>query len=291
MTLAFVKTIEEESQNVARPTVIFGTLLISAYVCVPFLVEAAHLSFVTGLIFMTLITYGSYSVLHDAVHGSISGAQTSCRWLNETLGYGAGWIMGVPLTAHRHVHLAHHRNTNINHHDPDLSYAKAESFWSGLLSFWKGATALQFSYYAKNRWDEKKGNQNFYFCLEVFAQIGLRLVIMWQVGWWLGLALFVISSFVAVTVLVYLFAYLVHRPHDVSGRYKDTSTILIRGWIGRLLTILWGYQNYHSIHHLYPRVPFYRYPAVFNKIKYEMVEAEAPIFNLTTKGLVRSEVL
>ena len=115
--------------------------------------------------------------------------------------------------------------------------------------------------------------------------MGVRLLVMWQVGWWLGLTLFIISSIIAVTILVYLFAYIVHRPHDQSGRYKDTSTILIKGPFGRILTVLWGYQNYHSVHHLYPRVPFYRYPDVFEEIRDEMTLRGAPIFHLTGTGL------
>ncbi len=282
--------VEEASANLAWPTVMLGIVLTAFYVLVPFLVHDAVITFGQGLFVMTLITYASYSVLHDAVHGAINGDLTEYRWINELLGYAAGWIMGVPLTAHRHVHLTHHRNTNIDGHDPDLSYAKAENFWLELLQFWDRATALQYKFYMKNRWNLKKGNQNRNFCLEILLQIGVRLLVMWQVGWWLGLGLFILSSVIAVTILVYLFAYIVHRPHDQSGRYKDTSTILIKGSLGQILTVLWAYQNYHSVHHLYPRVPFYRYPEVYEEIKDEMSAKGAPIFQLTGTGLANLKV-
>ena len=282
--------VEEASKDLAWPTVILGSVLTCVYLWVPFLVHGAVITFGQGLFVMTLITYASYSVLHDAVHGAISGDRAGYRWINESLGYAAGWIMGVPLTAHRHAHLAHHRNTNVDGQDPDVSYAKAENFWRELPQFWSGATALQYKFYLKNRWNLKKGNQNRYLCLEILAQVGVRLLVMWQVGWWLGLTLFIISSIIAVTILVYLFAYIVHRPHDQSGRYKDTSTILIKGPFGRILTVLWGYQNYHSVHHLYPRVPFYRYPDVFEEIRDEMTLRGAPIFHLTGTGLSNLKV-
>ena len=282
--------VEEASANLAWPTVMLGIVLTAFYVLVPFLVHDAVITFGQGLFVMTLITYASYSVLHDAVHGAINGDLTEYRWINELLGYAAGWIMGVPLTAHRHVHLTHHRNTNIDGHDPDLSYAKAENFWQELLQFWSRATALQYKFYMKNRWSLKKGNQNRNLCLEIFLQIGVRLLVMWQVGWWLGLTLFILSSVIAVTILVYLFAYIVHRPHDQSGRYKDTSTILIKGPLGQILTVLWAYQNYHSVHHLYPRIPFYRYPEVYQEIRDEMSAKGAPIFQLTGTGLANCKV-
>jgi beta-carotene hydroxylase len=68
----------------------------------------------------------------------------------------------------------------------------------------------------------------------------------------------------------------------------DTSTILVPDNIlGRLVTLAWVYQNYHSIHHLFPRVPFYRYPALFNDIEDTMVARGAPIYRLGWRGLER----
>ena len=79
--------VEEASTDLAWPTVILGTVLTSVYVWVPFLVHGAVITFGQGLFVMTLITYASYSVLHDAVHGAISGERTEYRWINESLGY------------------------------------------------------------------------------------------------------------------------------------------------------------------------------------------------------------
>ena len=72
---------------------------------------------------MAFLTYAAYTVLHDAVHGSINGSHKPLRWLNEALGYAMGWILMIPLTAHRHEHLAHHRNTNEPDADPDFVVA------------------------------------------------------------------------------------------------------------------------------------------------------------------------
>ena len=75
-----------------------------------------------GLLLMSVLTYAAYTVLHDAAHGSISGSHKELRWLNEMLGYMAAWVLMIPLTAHRHEHLAHHRHTN-EEGDPDLVVA------------------------------------------------------------------------------------------------------------------------------------------------------------------------
>ena len=52
-----------------------------------------------------------------------------------------------------------------------------------------------------------------------------------------------------------------------------------------LLNWVWVFQNYHSIHHLFPRVPFYQYQRLFRDIEEVMVAKGAPIYRLGTKGL------
>jgi beta-carotene hydroxylase len=85
---------------------------------------------------------------------------------------------------------------------------------------------------------------------------------------------------------MYLFAYVVHTPHAAVGRYVDTSTFIVPGKLGTLVTVLWGYQNYHSIHHLFPRVPFYRYADLFAEIEDIMIAKGAPIHRLYTGGKI-----
>jgi beta-carotene hydroxylase len=65
------------------------------------------------------------------------------------------------------------------------------------------------------------------------------------------------------------------------GPYVDTSTIVIPRLLSTLLRVLWGYQDYHSIHHLFPKVPFYRYRRLFNEIADRMDQMGAPVYRLT----------
>ena len=86
-------------------------------------------------------------------------------------------------------------------------------------------------------------------------------------------------------VLMFLFAYIVHAPHQGVGRYLDTSTIIAPQRWNKLVTVAWGFQNYHSIHHLFPRIPFYHYKKVFDDIEEIMVAKGAPIYRLSWRGL------
>jgi beta-carotene hydroxylase len=82
--------------------------------------------------------------------------------------------------------------------------------------------------------------------------------------------------------VLYLFAYIVHRPHAQAGRYVDTSTILLPA---PQLSWLWMFQNYHSIHHLFPRVPFYKYERLYTEIEDIMAAKGAPVYRMTARGL------
>ena len=275
----------------AWPTVILGFSVTLGYLATALLAVTGIMPLLLAIPLLMVLTYASYTIMHEAVHGSISGSNSSLRWLNELLGYMAGWVLMIPLTAHRHEHLAHHRNTNVPDADPDylITDMTRSPFHTMRAAF--RVLVNQYSYYLKNRWQVGAKSQNLYFCLEIFANLSLRAAIIAQ-GYWLeGVSLFLLTSLAGVALVMYLFAYIVHRPHDAVGSYVDTSTIVIPGVTGKVLTAMWGFQNYHSIHHLFPRVPFYRYKQLFGEIENIMVARGAPIYYLTPFGLKRNPSL
>jgi beta-carotene hydroxylase len=88
------------------------------------------------------------------------------------------------------------------------------------------------------------------------------------------------SNVLGLTFLGLVFAWIVHQPYGETARYKNTNTILLPAWIRRPATTLWLWQNYHSIHHLFPKVPFYQYEKLFNEIEPGMVERDSPIIRV-----------
>jgi beta-carotene hydroxylase len=282
--LAALTAAKQYMGGFAWPTVALGLGITLAYVATPLLVLSGSLPLLPALLLMSVLTYAAYTVLHDAAHGSIAGSHRELRWLNELLGYMAAWVLMIPLTAHRHEHLAHHRNTN-QQDDPDLVVADMNK------SPWHAARAAlqifasQYRYYFKHRWSKAPRSQNVYFCLEIIAAIAPRLAFI-AAGYWLeALLLFGVAGVIGIAILMYLFAYIVHTPHQSVGRYVDTSTFVIPGLSGKVMTLLWGYQNYHSIHHLFPRVPFYKYAQLFSDIEDIMAAKGAPIYTLQERGV------
>lgn len=270
---------------VAWPTVILGLIAGLSYVTTVAMALTGALSLWWAVPIVAVVTYASYTVAHDSIHGSISGNRVSMRWINKALGYMAAWVLMIPLTAHRHEHMAHHRHTNDRVDDPDFPVGRMQDSAPAAVRAAMQIIVGQFSHYFKYRWKQASARQNLVMCLEVAAAMVPRLAVLIS-GYWLeGLVLFVLAWLIGVIVLLYLFAYIVHRPHERVGRYIDTSTILLPGPLGTLLTWLWLFQNYHSIHHLFPRVPFYQYAKLYAEIEAVMVAKGAPIYRVTLRGL------
>ena len=270
--------------GVAWPTVWLGLGVVGAYVATPLAVAAGWLPLWVAVPLMAVLTYAAYTILHESVHGSISGSDSGWRWLNELLGYLAAQILMIPLTAHRHEHLAHHRNTNDAQADPDYGLGGMGRSPLHAVHCVLKSLGGQLGYYRRHRWQQGPRSQDIRLCLELAVSILLRLAFVAQGLWLEGLLLFVVGGLGGIVLLAYLFAYVVHTPHSARGRYVDTSTILVPGPFGQLVTALWGYQNYHSIHHLFPRIPFYRYPEVFVRLEPTMRAMGAPIYVLGRGG-------
>ena len=270
---------------VAWPTIVLGLVLGASYFATVIMALTGDLSLWLAVPVVAVLTYLNYTILHESVHGSISGNRRSLRWINKAMGYMAAWILMIPLTAHRHEHIAHHRHTNDAATDPDFHIVQMRGSLAAALRATVRASINQFSYYSKNRWAVAPAKQNVILCLEVAAALIPRLAVFAAGYWAEGLALFVLGWLMGATVLLYLFAYLVHQPHDRTGRYVDTSTILLPRPLRTPFTWLWMFQNYHSIHHLFPRVPFYQYATLFDEIEDVMTAKGAPIYGVSIRGL------
>ena len=269
----------------AWPTVVLALVVGVSYMATVAMTLTGLLSLWLAVPLVALLTYLNYTVLHEAVHGSISGNHRSLRWINEALGYLAAWILMIPLTAHRHEHVAHHRHTNDKMDDPDFHVGQMCNSLSSPVRATLRACISQFSYYSKNRWKKAPAKQNLCICLELAAALIPRLAVL-AAGYWVeGLALFVLAWLIGASVLLYLFAYIVHRPHEQAGRYVNTSTILLPRSVHTPLTWLWMFQNYHSIHHLFPRVPFYKYARLYQDIEGILAAKGAPVYRITLRGL------
>jgi len=93
------------------------------------------------------------------------------------------------------------------------------------------------------------------------------------------MGLWLMPHILASALIIYLFAYLTHKPHEVHERYRDTNVFWVKGKILEpIANWLYMFQNFHLIHHLFPRIPFYLYPKAFRSLKPVLEKERAHIY-------------
>ena len=219
-------------------------------------------------------TYAIYTPLHDAVHGAVTGMSLERRWINEWTGYIAAHFLGISFTAHRRSHLKHHRSTNHPVEDPDIVLSAASAFQL-VLAWLKGVPkewlfALSFEHFT----DAEKGSVRREYAAIILTRL-LLLVLCADLG--TTLATLLCGQLIGNAVLVTLFAWSVHHPHTEQERMKTTTVYQARSGLDTAMTLIWGYQNYHAIHHLYPKVPFFRYRALYRTLEPYLLESGVPV--------------
>ena len=248
----------------ALPTLLMTAALFASYAMTYYLAFNGAMPLSIAVFAIAAITYMSYTPLHEAVHGNINGRHRSLSYLNDACGYLAAQIVLIPYASHREEHLAHHRHTNVPGKDPDFMlkdmgrslFASAQA----VLRFWW----MQMTYAVKGGVSASSRNTRLIFLTELSVALAWRVALfvlapkimaIMQVGYFLGLAF-----------TTYWFAYRPHLPYEDSARYRNTNSMVFPLW-AKPVEWFWLGQNLHSIHHAFPRVPFYRYHALFRRIE------------------------
>lgn len=223
-----------------------------------------------------LAIYSVYTVLHEAVHGNISGNRKGPTGLDRWVGRIAGFFIIVPFSAHETIHLTHHKYTNDAERDPD-HHVKGDGFLSTLGRCM--TVTLFYLAYCRRHWGQAKMRHAFWMSLWAFIQTTILLVILgYAFGWQVPVYGYLIPAVVAVPTLALLFDWIVHTPHENSARFRNTTVFEGRSnWLDTVYTWATLQQNYHGIHHAFPRIPFIKYRAFFKANKQKLLESGMPV--------------
>ena len=283
------RTLERDAMRQAKaamgetawPTILLALAIAISYGLNFAAVASGQLGYVAGFFVSGILVYASYTILHETVHSNVSGFGQPTRWYNEALGYAAGFIMAIPLTIHRVNHLTHHRTTNDPENDPDMVMAIEGR--PGLISLFVvslRSIVKQYTFFLGPAWPTTTKRDRILAAAEIAVSVGVRGAVALAGYPMEVLVLTVLANLLGNLIIVSLFAVAVHHPNTGRGRYVDTSTIILPAWVNGPVTWLWLWQNYHSVHHLFPRIPFYRYREVFERIETIMVARGAPIHRI-----------
>jgi beta-carotene hydroxylase len=266
---------------VAWPTVWTAVAIVVSFTTVTTLGAQHQIPLWLGLILNTLILYFDQTPLHEACHGNIAGKDSKMLWLNHTVGFVCGAILLHEYKAFRHMHLAHHRDTNNPDIDPDHWVAVEGPF----KILWRCLTIVY--WYHQYFWKHIAFHAHIpgmrpltiHIAISYLLLFGLALGLA-AMGWWREvLALWIGPHILASALIIYFFAYLPHMPHRVHERYRDTNIFWFRGKVVEpIVNWLYMFQNFHLIHHLFPRIPFYFYPKAFRDLKPVLEKEKAHIY-------------
>jgi fatty acid desaturase len=264
--------------KIAYPTIALTLFAIIAYTFSSIATIQGYLGIGWAILINSVMAYLLFTSMHEAGHLNISGNSKSLRWIDEVI----GWLSGIPLFApfyiFKVVHFRHHAFTNDPKKDPD--HWLASKSWISLLFhsttifpvyLIKGYRLL----FHEDRVVRKVRKELKIGFIGLLAIIILLISTGILIGWSLVLQLWILPAIIAQFFLAITFDWLPHHPHEEKSRYLNTRVFDIPG-----LSVLLLGQNYHLIHHLHPRVPFYNYKKVFSNIKDELVNEGADIRSL-----------
>ena len=268
--------------QVAWGTVALTAVTLTGYVATMGLAITGGLPLWAGVALLGALTYLSYTPLHEAAHGNIHGDRAGLKWLNELCGYISAQMIMVPYGTHRVEHFTHHRYTNQPGMDPDHVVSGmgggAWLFVKAVAHFvWNQWTFLFHGYWATAPLSEK-----LVYVVEVVTALGWRAALLVLLPWEQGVLLVPVAWFAGALFTAYWFAYRPHHPYDETARYRNTSSLLMPVWM-KPFEWFWLGQNLHSIHHAFPRVPFYRYHSLFREIEPVLRAHGGPILGIFSR--------
>ncbi len=235
--------------------------------------EALPLWAVALIVYVSV--YLSYTALHEAVHQNITGTRKDLAWINKAIGTLSSFFLAHSYEMHKTIHLTHHRNTNDPEHDPD-HWVKGSNF---LMTALRSMTIFNgYFLYCQRHWDNPQMRTAYWIGLRdtglTFAAV---LLIAIFVDWQLAVFGYLIPATLAAMTLGLLFDYAVHVPYIARARFENTRVFVFPRWLDTIVTWAYVQQNYHGVHHAFPRIPFTKYRQFFRESEKDIVEAGLPV--------------
>jgi len=274
-----------QSPYIAWPTVLLFLVATSIFMASTYAAVCGSIALILAFFINACIQFVLFTVLHDASHRSLS----QVSWLNELLGSISVFLL-TPLAGakvFRFIHMQHHRFTNEDvAHDPDYWASKGPKWMLPLR--WMFLDIHYVLWYLKH-WNQRPRKEH----VELVLTIGSAVLILtiasyFGYGFW-ALLLWLASGRLASSALVMAFDYLPHYPHDTTAKENEFRATNLKPNASWLMTPILLGQNYHLIHHLYPRLPFYRYGWVWKSAQQPLIDSGARLMRWNGEEIPREE--
>ena len=216
-----------------------------------------------------------FTLLHETIHFT----PFRSRWINSLVSRVCGYVLVLPPVWFRYFHLEHHRQTHVPGKDPELASVKPQSrkafclhlsglplWWSSVKTVWRNARGKCDDSYVPlsgRTTVQKEAIQ----MLIGYAFLGAGSLI---IGTASLLYIWIVPVLLGQPLLrLYLLAEHTGCPHNENmfANTRTTYTNPVMRWLA------WN-MPFHTEHHSYAAVPFYRLPEVHEMIKSHLQTTE-----------------
>lgn len=258
-------------QFVAWPTVAMMMVSLTVYGFSVALSLLGTLPLWAGGLINGLIGYLIFSVIHDSIHRAVSSNQR----LNDFLGQLSlvAFSPMVTLGAFRWGHIQHHQHAS-GEKDPDRFAFEGPKWLLPLRWMFIDVWYFYFMIRSGDRVAARHLKPTLVATTLTLSAFAAATVMGfgWEIFW-----LWFVPTRITQLLLGYAFFWLPHEPHDTPQEENFTRATCMRLGQEWLMTPLLQYHNYHLVHHLFPRTPFYRHGEMWRLLKPQLEQHELAI--------------
>lgn len=289
-----IKNLSHETRSIVRSyygkfawfSVLYQIFLLFVYFSSIYYATVGHLPLWAGCIISSLCAYYSLGPLHDAMHGNVSGKGASideAPWFDTIFGWVSSIPLIMPFSAYRMLHYRHHAHTNDPKSDPDYYLAAnnwRQAAWQALLRRLVLITTMV-RRGPKVRLSEKPKVRRAKLVMVLINYTSLlALVASAYFGYFSEVFfLWYLPSKIATLFAEILTGYLPHHPFQSRAHFEHSRIVHFWG-----STVLLFGHDHHALHHLFPRIPFYKYAEAFARIRPELETNGVRVENLNWFG-------
>ncbi|WDI31388.1 fatty acid desaturase [Hyphococcus flavus] len=255
-----------ETKGFQWPTLAFSYLVISMTLAGIWAGVTGLVPLWAAMIWNSFWMAQGYTAAHECAHRNLNGKHRRLNWLNDFFGIAGFSFTLHSYTVHCHVHRLHHAHTNDPERDTDAWVSDAPNLPSAIfrsLMFYFHTNYFIFKIFPLVR-DKRK----FIMRAALETAFPFAIIITFAaMGYWREvLMLSVIPTILAFALVSFFIDWIPHHVEDKSDVMKQT---LIqkpsKSLRGKFFSWIYGFHNYHLIHHLVPSIPWYAQERTFEK--------------------------
>ena len=201
---------KEHSGMIAVPTIGLALLVFCLYIFVLFMFASGYLAPLVSTLLLGVLTFASYTPMHEAVHGNVGGSNTKLKRLDYVVGLLMSPLISIPFNSHKKEHFTHHTHTNSDE-DPDVHiqnmFRSVKDFYRATLRVIKTQNTFVMDNFTRT---------------EIAVSIGWRLLFVLGTGV-ISIPVLFFGWFSGAFLTIFLFSYLPHQPYKDTVRWKNTN--------------------------------------------------------------------